>query len=229
MMKLWSDRVLPCGAAGMILLAGISGARAATGVAPPAMYPAATWQGQSQAVVRVLDRLDAHLELLTIPVGGSATYHGLSVGVEACVSRPQTLAADAGALLHLKDSSDPQRPPFDGWMLAQEPSVATYGSPLYDVRVVSCAGAPTAPQAGPLPVVKAPVLASAEVPVEEGDDAPASQPGSASGGPVPLAPDSHNPIPLAPPSGAAPSLAPAMPAQPSGQPLSPPEADPGLE
>ncbi|MDE7540832.1 DUF2155 domain-containing protein [Gluconobacter sphaericus] len=230
MMKLWSGRVLlPCRGGAMILLGGISGAQAATGVAPPAMYPATTWQGQSQAVVRVLDRLDAHLELLTIPVGGSVTYHSLSVGVEACVSRPQTLVADAGALLHLKDSSDPQRPPFDGWMLAQEPSVATYGSPLYDVRVVSCAGALTAPQAGPLPEVKAPVLASAEVPVEEGGDAPASQPGSASGGPVPLAPDSHNPIPLAPPSGAAPSLAPAMPPQSSGQSLSPPEADPGLE
>ncbi len=229
MMKRCSGRVLLCGAFGLTLLAGISGAQAATGVAPPAMYPAATWQGQSQAVVRVLDRLDAHLELLTIPVGGNATYHSLSIGVEACVSRPQTLATDAGALLHLKDASDPQLPSFDGWMLAQEPSVATYGSPLYDVRVVSCAGAPTAPQAGPLPAVKAPVLASAEVPVEEGGDAPASPPGSASGGPVPLAPDSHNPIPLAPPSGAAPSLAPAVPTQSSGQPLPAPEADPGLE
>lgn len=229
MMKRCSGRMLLCGAVGLTLLAGISGAQAATGVAPPAMYPATTWQGQSQAVVRVLDRLDAHLEVLTIPVGGNVTYHSLSIGVEACVSRPQTLATDAGALLHLKDASDPQRPPFDGWMLAQEPSVATYGSPLYDVRVVSCAGALTAPQAGPLPVVKAPVLASAEVPVEEGGDAPASPPGSASGGPVPLAPDSHNPIPLAPPSGAAPSLAPAVPTQPSGQSLPAPEADPGLE
>ncbi|MFT8808932.1 MAG: DUF2155 domain-containing protein [Gluconobacter sp.] len=229
MMRARSGINLLCGAVGVCLLAGFPVARAATGVAPPAMYPATTWQGQSQAVVRVLDRLDAHLELLTIPVGGSASYHGLSVGVEACVSRPQTLAADAGALLHLKDSSDPDRPPFDGWMLAQEPSVATYGSPLYDVRVVSCAGAPTAPQAGPLPVVKAPVLASAEVPVEEGGDAPASRPDSASGGPVPLAPDSHNPIPLAPPSGAAPSLAPAAPVPPAGQPLPLPEADPGLE
>ncbi|MEJ5143051.1 DUF2155 domain-containing protein [Gluconobacter albidus] len=216
-------RALLCGIAGACLSGG---AQAAVGVAPPAMYPASTWQGQSQAVLRVLDRLDGHLELLTVPVGGSATYRSLSVGVESCVSRPQTLAADAGALLHLKDSSDPGRPPFDGWMLAQEPSVATYGSPLYDVRVVSCAGVPTAPQAGPLPAVKAPVLAGADVPVEEGGDAPVSAPGSASGGPVPLAPDSRNPIPLAPSTGAAPSLAPAPP---SGQPLAPPEADPGLE
>ncbi|MBF0889165.1 MULTISPECIES: DUF2155 domain-containing protein [Gluconobacter] len=226
MMKRYVGVALLCGAAGFL----VSGAaQAAVGVAPPAMYPAATWQGQSQAVLRVLDRLDGHLELLTVPVGGSATYRSLAVAVEACVTRPQTLATDAGVLLHLKDSSDPQRPSFDGWMLAQEPSVATYGSPLYDVRVVSCAGVPTAPQAGPLPVVKAPVLAGAEVPVEEGGDAPASPPGSPSGGPVPLAPDSHNPIPLAPTSGAVPSLAPAAPAQSSGQPLPPPQADPGLE
>jgi len=226
MMKRYVGVALLCGAAEVFLPIA---AQAAVGVAPPAMYPAPTWQGQSQAVLRVLDRLDGHLELLTVPVGGSATYRSLSVGVEACVTRPQTLATDTGVLLHLKDSSDPQRPSFDGWMLAQEPSVATYGSPLYDVRVVSCAGVPTAPQAGPLPVVKAPVLAGTEVPVEEGGDAPASPPASASGGPVPLAPDSHNPIPLAPSSGAAPSLAPAAPAQSSGQPLPPPQADPGLE
>ncbi|MBF0862009.1 DUF2155 domain-containing protein [Gluconobacter kanchanaburiensis] len=217
-----------------VIPSGIPDARAATGVAPPAMYPATTWQGQSQAVVRVLDRLDSHIELLTVPVGGSATYHSLSVGVEACVSRPQTLSADSGALLHLKDSSDPARAPFDGWMLAQEPSVATYGSPLYDVRVVSCAGVLTAPQAGPLPVVKVPVLASSDVPVEEGGEAQTSLPESAAGGPVPLAPDSHNPIPLAPPGVAPPSLAPSAPVPPQGQlqgqqALPPPTADPGLE
>lgn len=204
----------------------------ATPVAPPAMYPATIWQGRTTAVIRVLDRLDSHLETLTVPVGGSASYHSLNVAVERCVSRPETLPADSAALLHLKDATDETRPPFDGWMLAQEPAVATYGSPLYDVRVISCGGETVAPQAGPLPVTKAPQLTDTSVPEEEGGDDRPDQ-ASPDGGAVPLAPDSHTPIPLAPPVGGAPSLAPAAPATPSaprnGQPLPPPEADPGLE
>ncbi|GLQ58821.1 DUF2155 domain-containing protein [Gluconobacter japonicus] len=217
---------------GMVLLmvGASSWAQAAVGVAPPAMYPADLWQGRTQAVIRVLNRLDAHIETLTVPVGGTATYGTLSVAVEACVSRPETLPADAGVLLHLRDTGDSARAPFDGWMLQNEPSVATYGSPLYDVRVVSCAGDKVAPDAGPLPAIKTPQLTDTNAPEEEGGDDQSHSSPSSEGGPVPLAPDTHSPIPLAPPSGGAQSLVPSAPqAPPSGQPLPPPEADPGLE
>ena len=217
---------------GMVLLmvGAAPWAQAAVGVAPPAMYPADLWQGRTQAVIRVLNRLDAHIETLTVPVSGSATYGTLSVAVEACVSRPETLPADAGVLLHLRDTGDSARAPFDGWMLQNEPSVATYGSPLYDVRVVSCAGDKVAPDAGPLPAIKTPQLTDTNAPEEEGGDDQSHSPPSSEGGPVPLAPDTHSPIPLAPPSGGAQSLVPSAPqTPPSGQPLPPPEADPGLE
>lgn len=108
-----TNRFLFAGAA-LLALSVTSSALAAVGVAPPAMYPANTWQGRTQAVIRVLDRLDAHIETLTIPVGANASYRTLSVAVEACVSRPETLRADSGALLHLRDSGDSARHPSTG-------------------------------------------------------------------------------------------------------------------
>lgn len=209
----------------VMTLGVVQSAYGAVGVAPPAMYAPQTWQGRSEAVLHVLNRLDAHLETVSVPVGGSTTYRTLSIAVEACVSRPPTLPADAGVLLHLRDSGDTTRPPFDGWMMANEPGIAVYGSPLYDVRVVSCGGTSVAPNPGPLPLTQKPVLPGGEAPDVTGD--------GGSGSPVPLAPDSRAPIPLAPPDNAATSLAPpaASPQQKSAPSnLSPPEAnDPGLE
>lgn len=215
------------------------GAFAATAVTPPAMYPAVTWQGRTQAVIRILDRLDSHVETLTVPVGGTGAYRSLSVAVQSCVSRPATLPADSAVQVHLSDTVDKTSKPFDGWLLAAEPSLNTYGSPLYDVRVVSCGGDMVAPQAGPVPVPVTPQLAQTDAPEEEGGDqiGPAQpQPYSPQGGgPVPLAPQSSTPIPLAPMNGAPQSLVPAAPVAPSGaapsaqQPLPPPEPDPGLE
>lgn len=204
--------------AGAGLLAGAAPARAATGVAPPALYPAELWEGKTVAVIRVLERLDAHVETLRVPVGGSATYGALTVGVSSCVDRPQTLAADSAARLHLAETGSSAPPVFDGWMLANEPSLGTYGSALYDVRMVSCEGEGAAPLPGPLPVAKAPLLSSAAPVEEEGGDAgvlPVSSaaPGAVSGtvsGPVPLAPESA-PIPLAPPDEGAQPLAPPAP------------------
>lgn len=223
-----TNRFLFAGTA-LLALSVTSSALAAVGVAPPAMYPANTWQGRTQAVIRVLDRLDAHIETLTIPVGANASYRTLSVAVEACVSRPETLPADSGALLHLRDSGDSARPPFDGWMLQNEPSLGTYGSSLYDVRVVACTGDRVAPDAGPLPVIKAPQLAGTTATEDEGGTDQSGSSSSSEGGAVPLAPDSHAPIPLAPPSGGAQSLVPPAPPASAGPSLPPPAADPGLE
>ncbi|QDH16952.1 DUF2155 domain-containing protein [Swingsia samuiensis] len=202
-----------------------------TGIAPPVMYPANTWQGHTQAVVRVLDRLDFHLEELTVPVGGSASYKTLSVQVETCLSRPETLPEDTAVLLHLHDQGDASRKPFDGWMFKNEPSLASYGSPLYDVRVVGCSGGTTAPQAGPLPEVKAPSITNHAVTNDEGGDNNASSSASASAPArnneeqvIPLAPETHAPISLAPTTNSSPA-----PEKPQNDSLPPPEADPGLQ
>jgi len=208
-------------------------------VQPPAMYPADLWQGRTQALVRVMDRLDSHVELLTIPVDGAAVHKTLTIAVHRCVDRPQTLPGDAAVQATMTDSH-PDTVPFDGWMVASLPSLSMLQSALYDVRVVGCAGDVVAPQVGPVPQPKVPeappVVQGADtggpVPLTPGDEqgraqdlTPPSagqfQSGQAQSGPVPLTPGGRQPqegtMDLTPPS-----APPSTPAAPGGT-LPPPQ------
>lgn len=184
------------------------------GVAPPAVYPAKTWQGRSEAVVRVLDRLDAHVTELTIPVGQEASYRSVSIRAMACLQRPPTLPADAAVHLHIEEMKAQDVPVFDGWMLANAPALGVYGNPLYDVQLVRCQGQEVAPHAGALPKTQAPslgVIESSHVDADQGTaTGPMAPPSQNSGGgpmsllpPTPSAPSGDNNTP--PPSPAAPS------------------------
>ena len=127
-------------------------------LAPPAMYPATTWQGKGVAVVRVLDRLDAHVEVLSVPVGTMAHYKSLDITPGRCLQRPKTLSPDAAGWLELHDIH-PNGATFKGWMLAAEPALGVLESAVYDVRMVRCEGNDVAPALPPLPVPAVPVLA----------------------------------------------------------------------
>ena len=136
--------------AGAFLLLGPSAgpAMAAEPITPPAMYPPDSWEGRSAAVVRVLDKLDAHVETLTIPAGGSGSYKSLGVAVRSCLQHPPGLAPDSAALLSVQDSN--AAPVFSGWMFSAEPFIAVFESPVYGVQLVSCGGTDVAPAAPPL-------------------------------------------------------------------------------
>lgn len=192
--------------AGAIGLAGGQGHAAGVGVAPPAVYPADTWQGKTVAVVRVLDKLDSHVEVLSVPVGGTAHYKNLDIGVVRCVARPPTLAPDAAAWLDLRDTH-PDGVAFHGWMLAAEPALGVFESPLYDVRMIRCEGQNTAPTPLPLATPVVPVLPSA-TPQPAPGEAPA-----ADGTQMLVAPPGMQPTPgtTQPAPAPAPSSAPAAP------------------
>ncbi|GEL00527.1 hypothetical protein AME01nite_30250 [Acidomonas methanolica NBRC 104435] len=204
------------------------GARAAEAVAPPVMYPATLWQGRGEAVVRVLNRMDSHVETLTVPVDGVGSYKTLHIAVHRCLDRPATLAADAAVSASVTDDTDPTTK-FDGWMLANEPALSVFASPLYQIRVVSCEGDQRDPGVPPLPapqvatrIVAAQPGSAQDQPGDSGDlsgapgmiqmapaapaapasRAPAAPPPSASAG------ASGGPMELAPPAGAAPAPAP---------------------
>jgi len=144
-------------------------AYAAEAVAPPVMYPADLWQGRGEAVIRVLNRTDSHIETMTIPVGGQGQYRSLHLGVTRCVERPETLPRDAAALISTSDDTDPGAH-YQGWILAEEPSLSAYKSALYDIAIVSCSGAKTDPALAPLPQAVVPVLSNA--PPEGADNQP---------------------------------------------------------
>ncbi|NVN06318.1 DUF2155 domain-containing protein [Asaia spathodeae] len=138
----------------------IPAALAAEAVAPPVMYPADLWQGRGEAVIRVLNRTDSHIETLTIPVGGQAQYRSLHLGVTRCVDRPETLPSDSAALITTSDDTNPGGH-YEGWILAEEPSLTGYKSALYGITVISCSGPKTDPALAPLPQSVVPVLTNA--------------------------------------------------------------------
>ncbi len=121
---------------------------AAEPITPPAMYPPDSWEGRSAAVVRVLDKLDAHVETLTIPAGQTASYKSLGVAVRSCLQHPPGLPPDSAAFLSVRDTS--AAPVFSGWMFSAEPFIAVFESPVYGVQLVSCGGVGVAPAAPPL-------------------------------------------------------------------------------
>lgn len=175
---------------GMLASAGCGGQARAVGtpLAPPAVYPAGVWQGKGTAVVRVLDRLDAHVEVLSVPVGGEAIhYKNLDIQARRCLQRPPTRAPDAAAWLEIQDTH-PGGATFKGWMLAAEPGLGVLESSVYDVRMVGCTGDDVAPFLPLLPKPAAPPPLPEAAPVENetgtGPAAPSVQPGLA----VPAAP-----------------------------------------
>lgn len=130
-------------------------AQAANILTPPAIYPPSTWQGKSVAVLRVLRRVDSHVEEMTIPVGQEARYKTLHLQVEQCVDRPKTLSPDSAARLVISDEANANFH-FEGWILRSNPALSTYTNPLYGVSVVKCDGNLTVPIPGPLPTPAAP-------------------------------------------------------------------------
>jgi hypothetical protein len=109
---------------------------------PPVTPPAAVerpnvWVPAGAAKLQALDKVNAQASELMIKVGQSATFGSLTVTVKACLIRPPDQPADATAYLNVTDSH-PDSPGFDGWMLADEPSVSMMQNPIYDLRVTGC-------------------------------------------------------------------------------------------
>ncbi len=133
------------------MLAAVPGAGVAAEYVPPPIMPIPTaWQGRAAAAVRILDKLDAHVETLTLRAGETGNYKSMSVTVRGCMDRPDGLPADSAAFLDVRDRHG-DVPPFSGWVLSREPAIGVFESPIYAVQLVACDGEPAAPAAPPLP------------------------------------------------------------------------------
>ena len=143
-------KVLAAVATAGLAIASAGPARAAQYIQPPVMPVPNAWQGRSQAVVRVLDKLDAHVETLTLKAGETANYKSLSVTVRSCMDHPDGLPRDFGAYLDIQDRRGEVQP-FSGWSFVGEPSIGVFESPIYGVQLVACQGDLVAPAAPPLP------------------------------------------------------------------------------
>jgi hypothetical protein len=121
---------------GFAALAGSLLVSAGVARSQPAPPPPA-WMPRTEAVLEVLDKINAASRDYTVRVGQSVQVGSLTIAVQSCQSRPPDQPADAAALLDITDSHAGE-PGFRGWMLAQEPWVAMLQSPVYDVRVIQC-------------------------------------------------------------------------------------------
>jgi hypothetical protein len=113
-------------------------------LAPPSTAPDMTpigrpntWLPATTVRLQALDKVNAQAALLTLKVGQTATFGSLTITVKSCVVRPPDQPADAAAYLDVTDSH-PDSPPFNGWLLALEPSVSMMEHPIYDIRVAGC-------------------------------------------------------------------------------------------
>ncbi|WP_415485757.1 DUF2155 domain-containing protein [Acetobacter sp.] len=158
-----------------VCMLGFSPVFAAEPLAPPAMYPADTWQGKGTAVIRVLNRLDSHVETLTLPVGSAQHYEALDITVARCLLHAPTLRRDAAAWLDVQDRHE-QGAVFRGWMLAAEPSLGVFESPIYDIRVVTCQGEDVPPALPTLEKPPVPPMPGTTAPASSGDAATPSPP-----------------------------------------------------
>jgi hypothetical protein len=108
-------------------------------VAPPTVVERPNaWVPAGAVKLQALDKVNAQTAALTIKVGQSATFGSLTITVKSCLVRPTDQAADAAAFLDVTDSH-PDSSGFDGWLLANEPSVSMMQHPIYDLRVTGCA------------------------------------------------------------------------------------------
>ncbi|MFL5281008.1 MAG: DUF2155 domain-containing protein [Rhodopila sp.] len=96
------------------------------------------WVPAGTARLQALDKVNAQATALTVKVGQTAMFGSLTIAVKACVVRPPDQPADAAAYLDVTDSH-PDSPPFNGWVLEQEPSASMMEHPIYDIRVAGCA------------------------------------------------------------------------------------------
>lgn len=106
--------------------------------APAAPQPLQlTWVPQGSAQLQVLDKVNAQNATLTVKVGQQGQYGSLTIQVQACDTHPPDQPQDAAAYLKITDGHADE-PGFQGWMLANNPSVSMLQNPIYDVRVVGC-------------------------------------------------------------------------------------------
>jgi hypothetical protein len=89
------------------------------------------------AQLRVLDKLTAKVEDVTIARGTSQAFGRMTVQVDACRYPAGNQVAEALAHLTVLNQ-DQDKPSFSGWMVASSPALSALDDPRYDVWVIRC-------------------------------------------------------------------------------------------
>jgi len=117
--------------------APVSPGPASEEIKPPVISPPDTWLPVQGGSVRIMNKIDETVDLVSLRVGQTLTYQSLTLTLSGCFVRPADLPEDSAAHLTIVDSR-PDTPHFDGWMLTREPSLNMLQHPVYDVQLAGC-------------------------------------------------------------------------------------------
>lgn len=99
--------------------------------------PAAEFDEAPGAQLRVLDKLTAKVEDVTIARGQSQAFGRMTVQLDACRYPAGNQVAEALAHLTILNQGM-EKPSFAGWMVASSPALSALDDPRYDVWVIRC-------------------------------------------------------------------------------------------
>jgi hypothetical protein len=94
----------------------------------------------NSAVLRVLNKVTAQTETLTVPVGTVGRFGNLEIVVLSCAASPPDQQPNDAVLMDVRVTQPGEAPQriFVGWMFSASPSVSSLQHPVYDVTVVKC-------------------------------------------------------------------------------------------
>lgn len=107
--------------------------------------PAPTWQQESGAVLRAIDKVTARISTITAPIDQPVRFGALEIIVRSCQDRPPTETPEDAAFLQIdEDRPDaPRKRIFSGWMFSSSPALNALEHPVYDIWVHACSKAET--------------------------------------------------------------------------------------
>jgi hypothetical protein len=101
----------------------------------------------NEAVLQALDKITARVSRIIVPVGGTVTFGSLQITAKACDKRPPEETPESAAFLQVVEVKPGEAPVsrFSGWMFASSPALSAMEHPVYDLWVLDCINADSAP------------------------------------------------------------------------------------
>lgn len=101
----------------------------------------------NEVVLQALDKITARVSRITVPVGGTVTFGPLQITAKACDKHPPEETPESAAFLQVVEVKQGEAPVgrFSGWMFASSPALSAMEHPVYDLWVLDCINADSAP------------------------------------------------------------------------------------
>ena len=101
----------------------------------------------NQVVLQALDKITARVSRITVPVGGTVSFGSLQITAKACDKHPPEETPESAAFLQIVEVKPGEAPVsrFSGWMFASSPALSALEHPVYDIWVLDCINADSAP------------------------------------------------------------------------------------